>query len=84
MSASVSPPPMPPGAAQVAGATNGMPAPAANPLAQEFQQVVQRTQMLIKHLKQMPGIDQQKLDQGIQTLGQAVQMIAAALQKPGP
>lgn len=67
----------------MAGATNGMPAPAANPLAQEFQSVVQRTKVLIQHLKQMPGIDQQKLDQGIQVLGQAVQLIAAAVQRQG-
>jgi hypothetical protein len=78
------PMPAPPAsAAPVAGATNGMPAPAANPLAQEFQSVVQRTKVLIQHLKQMPGIDQQKLDQGIQVLGQAVQLIAAAVQRQG-
>jgi hypothetical protein len=81
MSATLPPQSTPPSPA--AAATNGMPAPQANPLAQEFQAVVQRTRALIMHLKQSPAVDQQKLDQGIQALGQAVQLIAAAVTKQG-
>lgn len=80
----MSPPPMPPRpSSPVAGAVNGMPGP-GNPLAAEFQQVVQRTQALIGHLKQIPGIDQQKLGQGVAMLGQAMQAIASALKPGGP
>jgi hypothetical protein len=64
-----------------AGATQGMPAPQANPLAQEFQQVTMRVKALMEHLAQSPQVDQQKLLQGRQLLGQAVQMIASAVTK---
>jgi len=79
MSASVSPQPTAP----VAGATQGMPAPPANPIAQEFQQVVVRVKALMEHLAQSPQVDQDKLRQGRMMLGQAVTMIAAAVTKQG-
>ena len=83
MSAPPASPAPPASSAPVAGATNGMPAPAANPLTQEFQQVTTRIKVLMEHLAQSPNVDQQKLHQGRVMLGQAVQMIAAAVTKQG-
>jgi hypothetical protein len=78
MSASLTPPPPSP----AAGAVNGMQAP-PNPIAMKFQTVVTGIRELIQIARKIPGIDQTKLEQAIQMMGQSIQIFQAALPKPG-
>ena len=83
MSATLPPhPAMPPSA----GAVQGMPNPAQaqqQQMAMKFQTVVKGVQEVIQIIKRIPGVDQAKVEQATQMIGQATHMLADAIPKPG-
>lgn len=75
MSAALTPPPTP-----AAGATQGMAMPQAD-VRQRFMMVSQAMQQFMLMLTRLPGVNQQLVTQARTKIGEAVQLIAQAMQQ---